>query len=60
METEGSSYGNTKRDLNMSVLEIARTVPPRISETDVKRVTDDGRSFPNNSINTKQHKKGTM
>lgn len=44
----------------MRVSHLPRNVPPRITETDVVRMTDDGRPFPPNSINTKQHRKGTL
>jgi hypothetical protein len=44
----------------MPVVKLHRNVPPRITESDVVRMTDDGRPYPNNSINTKQYPKGIL
>ena len=42
----------------MPIKSLARNVPPRITDNDPQRGTDDGRMFPGNSINTKQLAKG--
>ena len=47
-----------ERGSKMNVVQLSRNVPPRITDTDVVRMTDDGRPYPSNKINTKQYPKG--
>ena len=42
----------------MKIVQLPRNVPPRITDNDVLRRTDDGRDYPNNKINTKQYPNG--
>jgi hypothetical protein len=54
LSTEDGDRNDTMiEESKMPIIAIPRNVPPRIIEKDRERLTDDGRSFPANSINTK-------
>lgn len=53
VNTEGSRANSITSESKMDIADLKRHVAPRITDSDVARMYDDGRPFPNNQINTK-------